>query len=139
VGVIRNSAASIKAGGFTMVWLPPPSDAASSEGYLPRRLELLDSRYGTRTDLISALSMLNANGVRPIADVVINHRVGTASWADFTMPTWGSNAVCRGDEWSGATGSPETGDGYSAARDIDHTQTYVQDSIVKVRRAVWIQ
>src|SRR5688572_30242494 len=75
--VIRNNAASFKADGFTMVWLPPPSDAASNEGYLPRRLAVLDSRYGTRTDLVNALSALNANGVKPIADIVINHRVGT--------------------------------------------------------------
>lgn len=129
-GVIKNNAASIKADGFTMVWLPPPSDAASNEGYLPRRLELLDSKYGSRTDLVNALSALNANGVKPIADIVINHRVGTTNWADFTQPNWGSNAVCRGDEWSGATGNADTGDGYSAARDIDHTQTFVQDGIV---------
>ena len=129
-GVIQNNAANMKNAGFTMVWLPPPSDAASNEGYLPRRLEILDSKYGTRASLVSALSALNANGVKPIADIVVNHRVGTNNWADFTQPTWGSNSVCRGDEWSGATGNSDTGDGYSAARDIDHTQTYVQDSIV---------
>jgi alpha-amylase len=129
-GTIKNNAASIKADGFTMVWLPPPSDAASNEGYLPRRLELLDSKYGTRTDLVNALSALNANGVKPIADIVINHRVGTTDWADFTLPTWGSNAVCRGDEWAGATGNADTGDGFNAGRDIDHTQTFVQDGIV---------
>lgn len=129
-GIVQNNAANIKAGGFTMVWLPPPSDAASNEGYLPRRLELLDSKYGTRANLVSALSALNTNGVKPIADIVVNHRVGTANWADFTMPTWGSDSVCRGDEWSGATGNTDTGDGYSAARDVDHTKVYVQDSIV---------
>jgi alpha-amylase len=129
-GVIKNNAASFKADGFTMVWLPPPSDAASNEGYLPRRLELLDSKYGSRTDLVNALSALNANGVKPIADIVINHRVGTTNWADFTQPDWGSNAVCRGDEWSGATGNTDTGDGFNAGRDLDHTQTFVQDDIV---------
>lgn len=129
-GIVQNNAANIKAGGFTMVWLPPPSDAASNEGYLPRRLELLDSKYGTRANLVSALSALNSNGVKPIADIVINHRVGTSNWADFTLPTWGSDSVCRGDEWTGATGNTDTGDGYSAARDIDHTKVYVQDSIV---------
>ncbi|KFE60938.1 alpha-amylase C-terminal beta-sheet domain-containing protein [Hyalangium minutum] len=129
-GVIQNNAANIKNAGFTMVWLPPPSDAASNEGYLPRRLELLDSKYGTQANLVSALSALNNNGVKPIADIVINHRVGTANWADFTLPTWGADSVCRGDEWTGATGNTDTGDGYSAARDIDHTKVYVQDSIV---------
>ncbi len=47
-GVIQNNATNIKNAGFTMVWLPPPSDAASDEGYLPRRLELLDSKLRHR-------------------------------------------------------------------------------------------
>jgi alpha-amylase len=128
--VLKNNASTIRSAGFDMVWLPPPSDAASNEGYLPRRLELLNSKYGTETDLRNALSALNTAGVKPIADIVINHRVGTNNWADFTLPTWGSDSVCRGDEWSGATGNYDTGDGYSAARDIDHTKQYVQDSIV---------
>jgi alpha-amylase len=128
--VIKNNATTIKSAGFDMVWLPPPSDAASNEGYLPRRLELFTSKYGNETELRAALTALNNAGVRPIADIVVNHRVGTANWADFTLPTWGSDSVCRGDEWTGATGNYDTGDGYSAARDVDHTKVYVQDSIV---------
>jgi len=127
--VLKNNATTIRGAGFDMIWLPPPSDAASSEGYLPRRLELFTSGYGNETELRAALSALNAAGVKPIADIVVNHRVGTSNWADFTLPTWGSDSVCRGDEWSGATGSYDTGDGYSAARDVDHTKVYVQDSI----------
>ncbi len=129
-GVIQNNAANIKNAGFTMVWLPPPSDAASNEGYLPRQLNVLDSKYGSSTDLRNALTALNNNGVKPIADLVLNHRVGTTNWADFTNPQWGADSVCQGDEWSGAQGAPDTGDGYGSARDIDHTKTYVQDSIV---------
>jgi alpha-amylase len=67
--------------------------------------------------------------VKAIADIVINHRVGTSNWADFTNPTWGSSAVCKGDEWSGATGNYDTGDGYGAARDVDHTQGFVQTDV----------
>jgi alpha-amylase len=129
-GIVKNNAAAIKSAGFTMVWLPPASDAASNEGYLPRRLNILDSKYGARADLVAALSALNANGVKPIADIVINHRVGTSNWADFTDPVWNPDSVCSGDEWTGATGSADTGEGYAAARDIDHTKTYVQDSLV---------
>ncbi|MFL5347008.1 MAG: alpha-amylase C-terminal beta-sheet domain-containing protein [Hyalangium sp.] len=129
-GVIKNNAATIKSAGFTMVWLPPPSDSAANEGYLPRQLNILDSKYGSTADLKAALSALNTNGVKPIADLVLNHRVGTNNWADFTNPTWGSDAVCQGDEWTGATGAADTGDGYGSARDIDHTKQYVQDSIV---------
>ncbi|HYI01084.1 alpha-amylase C-terminal beta-sheet domain-containing protein [Hyalangium sp.] len=127
--VIKNNATNIKNAGFTMVWLPPPSDAASNEGYLPRRLEVLDSKYGSRAELASALAELNRVGVKPIADIVVNHRVGTNNWADFTNPTWGSDSVCRGDEWTGATGATDSGDGYGAARDIDHTKAYVRTGL----------
>ncbi|WP_224245358.1 alpha-amylase C-terminal beta-sheet domain-containing protein [Hyalangium gracile] len=131
-GVIQNNAATIKNAGFTMVWLPPPSDAGSNEGYLPRRLEVLDSKYGSATDLRNALAALNGQGVKPIADIVINHRVGTTNWADFTFPTWGSDSVCGNDEWvtTQPKGAADTGDGFNAGRDIDHTKTYVQNSIV---------
>jgi alpha-amylase len=128
-GVIQNKAADIKNSGFTMVWLPPSSDAASNEGYLPRQLYVQSSRYGTDTQLKSALGALRTYGVKSIADIVVNHRVGTTDWADFTNPTWGSWAVTRGDEWSGATGNYDTGDGYSAARDLDHTNITVQNDL----------
>lgn len=32
--------------GFTSVWLPPPSDSVSPQGYLPRDLYKLDTAYG---------------------------------------------------------------------------------------------
>ncbi|MBN1204389.1 MAG: alpha-amylase [Myxococcaceae bacterium] len=127
--VIKNNAANIKAAGFTLVWLPPPSDSAAAEGYLPRQLYTLNSGYGSEAELKSAISALKSNGIQPIADIVINHRVGTTHWADFTNPTWGADAVCDNDEWSGAAGAWDTGDGFSAGRDIDHTKGYVQNSI----------
>ncbi len=127
--VVNTQAADIATSGFTMVWLPPSSDAASVEGYLPRQLYVQTSTYGTEAQLKSAIGALHTRGVKALADVVINHRVGTSNWADFTNPTWGSNAVCAGDEWAGATGNPDTGDGYGAARDLDHTQGFVQSDI----------
>ncbi len=127
--VIKNNAVNIKNAGFTMVWLPPASDAASAEGYLPRQLNVFTSAYGSEAELKSAIATLKSNGVKAIADVVVNHRVGTSNWADFTNPTWGSDAVCANDEWSGATGAWDTGDGFNAGRDIDHTKSYVRSSI----------
>ena len=128
-GVVQGKASDIGASGFTMVWLPPSSDAASNEGYLPRQLSVLNSKYGTETQLKSAIGALHTYGVKAIADVVINHRVGTSNWADFTNPTWGSSAVVRGDEWTGATGNADTGEGYGAARDLDHTNATVQSDL----------
>lgn len=127
--VVEGNAASIAGLGATHVWFPPASDAASDEGYLPRELNVLDSQYGTEAELTSAISALTAEGVNSVADVVINHRVGTLDWADFTSPTWGSWAVTCDDEWPGATGDCDTGDGYAAARDINHINSTVQQDI----------
>ncbi|NUM33685.1 MAG: alpha-amylase [Candidatus Brocadiae bacterium] len=127
--LMASKAADIAAGGFSMVWFPPSSGAASAEGYLPHRLYLQNSRYGTEAELKNAIGSLHRHNVKAIADIVINHRVGTKDWADFNDPDWGSDSVCKNDEWPGAKGNWDTGDGYSAARDIDHAQPYVQKSI----------
>lgn len=126
---LKNKASNIKNLGITHVWFPPPSDAASAEGYLPRQLNNLNSRYGSTSQLRDAISALNSQGVKSVADIVVNHRVGTSNWADFTNPTWGSWAVTRDDEWGQGTGSWDTGDGYSAARDLDHTNSGVRNGI----------
>lgn len=128
--VIANNAGTIASSGFDLVWFPPSGGAASDEGYLPHRLYLQDSKYGSKTKLKNAINALHGYGVKAVADIVINHRVGTTNWADFTEPQWYPDAVCKGDEWSGAQGNYDTGSGYSAARDIDHTQSYVQQSII---------
>jgi alpha-amylase len=127
--VINGRAAAIKSGGYSMVWLPPSGDSAAAEGYLPRELYKQDSRYGTQARLQAAIGALRTQGVKVIADIVINHRVGTTNWADFTNPAWGCWAVTSGDEWTGKCGGADTGDGYSAARDIDHTNGTVQSNL----------
>ncbi|MBX2859541.1 MAG: alpha-amylase [Cellvibrionaceae bacterium] len=127
---LQGNAESIDALGVTHVWFPPVSDAASDEGYLPRELYHIDTQYGTEQQLRAAISTLSGKGIDAVADIVINHRVGTTDWADFTNPTWGSWAVTCNDEWPGASGSCDTGDGYAAARDIDHTNTAVQGDII---------
>jgi alpha-amylase len=128
-GVLNNRASDIAAMGFTHVWLPPPSDSGAKEGYLPRQLNVLNSAYGSETDLKNLNTAFNNRGVKVVADVVINHRVGTTNWADFTNPAWGSWAVTRDDEWGQGTGTWDTGDGYSAARDLDHTHGVVQSDL----------
>ena len=79
---------------------------------------------------------------KAIADIVVNHRAGSTSWGDFTNPSWCENyyAICSDDEGftnssspmynSSKKGSPDTGDGYPAYRDLDHTNTSVQDGII---------
>lgn len=44
------------------------------QGYLPRDLYCLDSRYGSEADLRNVISVFHEHGIKVIADVVVNHR-----------------------------------------------------------------
>ena len=132
---------------FKYLWCPPPTMSASMgpEGYMPTQLNVLDSFYGTGSELSSLLSKFTKT--MPIADIVINHRCGTTNWGDFSNPDFGvvkgSNyqAICSDDEGFSAAGSDmynnsvrgnaDTGGKYGDARDIDHTNPIVQAQIVK--------
>ncbi len=128
-GEVKARAGELAGAGINLVWLPPPSDSLSPEGYMPRKLEVLDSSYGTSAQLSSALKALHGAGLRVIADVVVNHRVGVRDWADFAGPAWGPDSVCSDDEWGKGAGARDTGKGFHAARDIDHTKKYVRESV----------
>ena len=54
--------------------MPPPSDAVSPQGYLPRDYYNLNSKFGTEGELRECLNVLHDNGLKAIADIVINHR-----------------------------------------------------------------
>lgn len=131
--VLKNQAEQISSAGIDIIWFPPSSDSLGPEGYLPRKLDILDSKYGTKAQLISAIKAFHSNGIKVIGDIVLNHRVGTLDWADFTAPAWAPDSVCSDDEWGQGKGNPDTGKGFHAARDIDHTQNYVRESI-----AAWL-
>lgn len=130
--IVAAKSPDIQTAGFTMVWLPPPSRAADSAGYLPNEWRNLDaSKYGTVAQLRTAIAALHGRDIKVIGDVVVNHRAGTVSWADFTSPAFASNAqaVTSNDEWGLGTGNIDTGDGYHAARDLDHTNASVQTEL----------
>lgn len=126
---VGGRAGEMSRAGINIVWLPPSSDSLASEGYLPRKLNVLDSAYGTAAQLSSAIKRLHAAGIKVIGDIVINHRVGTKDWADFSEPAWGPDSVCSDDEWGKGQGSADSGKGVPYARDIDHSKRYVQESI----------
>lgn len=74
-------------------------------GYLPQNLYALNSSYGSEHLLKSLLQKLNEHKVRAMADIVINHRVGTTQghggmynrYDGIPLP-WNENAVtsCTG-------------------------------------------
>lgn len=133
--IIKDNAQRIKDSGFTLVWFPPPSDSADRQGYLPRELELLDSKYGDAKDLKAAINDIKP--VKAIADIVINHRVGTTDFADFTKPTWSTYSVAKGDEYTGPKSfNLDTGESYHAARDLDHRNGEVSSSLIDWMRSL---
>ena len=146
-GIMKNNAASIK-DTFEYVWFNPPSicDSSSSEGYAPTELNDLNSYYGTADELKEVISAIQP--AKAIADIVVNHRAGSTCWGDFTNPDWGVvkgvkyPAICSDDEAFNASsgdkshmvgkpsGAADTGAAYGAYRDLDHTNTVVQDGII---------
>jgi Alpha-amylase C-terminal beta-sheet domain/Alpha amylase, catalytic domain/Starch-binding module 26/Chitobiase/beta-hexosaminidase C-terminal domain len=127
--VVNSKVGELQAGGINTIWLPPPSKSAAREGYLPSEYYTLNTSYGTQAQLQTLITNLHSSNIKALADIVINHRVGTTNWADFTNPTWGCWAVCSNDEWTGRCGGNDTGDGYGPARDIDHSNAQVRTDI----------
>lgn len=140
--MVQDKAAALSDAGFAMVWLPPPSRSADPHGYLPRELYEANARYGSLRQQKECVSALRAQGIKAIADIVINHRVGSWGWADFTNPDWDCSAVTSDDEWGEqASGDPcgeqDSGDSYGAGRDIDHSNSTVQQDYTRWLR--WLQ
>jgi len=128
---LLNNVGDLKTMGFTHVWFPPPSDSAASQGYLPRQLNVLSSKYGSSAELTNVVSSFKNNGIKVIVDVVVNHRVGTTGWSDFTNPNWTTYTIVNNDECNCGLGTGDTGQGFNGGRDLDHTNVgEVQNGII---------
>lgn len=130
-------AGNLKALGIDMIWMPPPSASTGGNGYFPTEWNNFSSTaWGSEAQLKKMLATMNAKGIYPIADVVVNHRSGSTGWVDFTNPTWGCETICSNDEAASATyvgcrpsGAADTGEGFDGSRDLDHTSTIVQNGV----------
>ncbi|KAJ0969825.1 hypothetical protein J5N97_022702 [Dioscorea zingiberensis] len=131
---LENKVPDIAKSGFTSAWLPPPTHSISPEGYLPQNLYSLDSAYGSEHQLKSLLQQMHLYKVRAMADIVINHRVGTIRghggmynrYDGIALP-WDERAVTS---CSGGLGNQSTGDNFNGVPNIDHTQSYVRKDII---------
>ncbi|KAK9843998.1 hypothetical protein WJX81_001575 [Elliptochloris bilobata] len=135
--VLREQVPKIAETGITSVWLPPPSDSVSPQGYLPRDLYDLNSAYGTEGELRELIRELHDHGLKAVADIVINHRCAhfqddQGRWNKFggRLP-WDQSAICCNNGAFGGTGRHKTGEDYVAAPNIDHTQPAVREDIKK--------
>ncbi|GAB4820889.1 hypothetical protein N2152v2_007935 [Parachlorella kessleri] len=141
--VLKDKVPDIQAAGFTHVWLPPPSQSVSAQGYLPGQLYNLKSRYGGKEDLIELNKALIVAGIRPVADVVINHRCAdeqdeNGQWTHYRDDVdhygrhidWGKWAITCNDPDFQGEGNPDSGEDYGAAPDLDHMNEELRNSLV---------
>lgn len=129
---------------FDLVWMPP-SGMGGGVGYYTRQYSNLDSDWGSKAKLLEVLERLHAKGCKVLADIVINHFNSMSGWAksfyENNFGTYGtyqitSEHICAGDEafsdsQSDSKGLPhgaaDTGTNDGGCRDLDHTNTYVQN------------
>ena len=129
--------------GFTTIWLPPPTDSVSEEGYMPQDLYNLDSKYGSMADLQACVAALHACGIKSLGDAVLNHRCAGAQgpdglWNQYTgVLDWDARAIVSDDPHFGGRGSKSSGDFFHAAPNIDHSQDFVKRDITEWMQ--WLQ
>lgn len=129
---LASMAPSLSEAGFTAVWLPPITDSVSPQGYLPRDLYNLNSEYGSEHQLRHCLERLEEHGLIAVADIVINHRCADMQSDDGKWNvyggrlSWDKRAIANNNPEFGGEGAPSTGEDYTPAPNIDHTQDFVR-------------
>ncbi|NLO71379.1 MAG: T9SS type A sorting domain-containing protein [Porphyromonadaceae bacterium] len=131
-------------GNFDIVWLPPSAFSSGGTGYMPKHWSNQNSAWGTKVELVRLIQALKSNGTRAMADIVVNHRDTKSTWIDFYEDDFGTygkfqftpkhitsndEAVFKGHLSASEAGAPDTGDNFDGTRDLDHTNTYVQDAV----------
>ncbi|TFK28131.1 alpha amylase [Coprinopsis marcescibilis] len=119
--------------GYTQIWLPPPNKAAEPEGRGYDAYDLWDlgefarkgtieTRWGTREELLSACNIAHEYGIDIIIDAVLNHKLGADRHETFhAVPCRPENRLRTSGpvrEIQGWTGFdyPGRGDKYSSFR-----------------------
>ncbi len=134
--------------GIDAIWMPPPSNSAAPQGYLPRELYDLNTAYGTDLQLRALIDQYHGFGMKVLSDIVINHRVGSRDAVTFRNPDWPTFYITADDEGPSFVNYPVTlsinGDyfpgtalkadgsngGFAAARDLDHFNPAVRAEII---------
>ncbi|MEW5302344.1 MAG: hypothetical protein WDW36_005141 [Sanguina aurantia] len=132
---------AIKEAGITHMWLPPPSQSVSPQGYMPTQLYNLNSGYGSRVELQTLIEQIRASGIQPLADIVINHRCADEQadgvWNIYHDDVdhrgkrldWRQWAITRDDPCFRGQGNFDTGEDFGAAPDLDHTNPAVKEAL----------
>lgn len=132
---LEEKAEELSSLGFTIVWLPPPTESISPEGYMPRDLYNLNSRYGSVDELKALVKKFHKAGLRVLGDAVINHRCAhyqnqNGVWNIFGgLLNWDDRAVVADDPHFQGRGNKSSGDNFHAAPNIDHSQEFVRKDL----------
>lgn len=131
-------------GNFDIVWLPPSAFSSGGTGYMPKLWSNQNSSWGTKDELHRLIKALKDNNCRSMADIVVNHRDTKSTWIDFYEDDFGAfgkflftpKYICNNDEAvtgghlaASQAGAADTGENFDGARDLDHTNAYVQDAV----------
>ena len=133
---LKSNLEAIHEAGFTTIWLPPPTNSVSPQGYLPRDLYDLEARYGSQEDLMALLESLHSRGMKGVADIVINHRCAHSQddqgrWNVFGgRLAWDAAAITRDNAEFGGHGARGSGEDYTAAPNIDHSQERIRQDLI---------
>ncbi|GMP94114.1 hypothetical protein CsSME_00043690 [Camellia sinensis var. sinensis] len=132
---LHEKVAELSSLGFTVVWLPPPTDSVSPEGYMPKDLYNLNSRYGSTDELKGLVKRFHQVNVRVLGDAVLNHRCAeyqnqNGVWNIFGgRLNWDDRAVVADDPHFQGKGNKSSGDCFHAAPNIDHSQEFVRKDL----------
>ncbi|XP_027349643.1 uncharacterized protein LOC113861187 isoform X1 [Abrus precatorius] len=132
---LANKAADLSHCGVTAVWLPPPTESVSPQGYMPSDLYNLNSSYGSVEELKYCIEEMHSQDLLALGDVVLNHRCAQKQspngvWNIFGGKlAWGPEAIVCDDPNFEGRGNPSSGDIFHAAPNIDHSQDFVRKDI----------
>ncbi|RDX81631.1 Alpha-amylase 3, chloroplastic, partial [Mucuna pruriens] len=132
---LKEKAAELASFGFTVIWLPPPTESVSPEGYMPKDLYNLNSRYGTFDELKDVVKSFHEVGIKVLGDVVLNHRCAhyknqNGIWNLFGgRLNWDDRAIVADDPHFQGRGNKSSGDNFHAAPNIDHSQEFVRKDL----------
>ncbi len=135
-------------GTFDLVWLPQSGNCGgTSMGYDDMWwFNNYNSSFGNEQQLRKLINTYRENGIKTIADVVINHRKSSNGWFGFPTETYKGVTysmraadVCSNDDNGKARteanrlgvtlGNADTGEGWDGMRDLDHTSQNVQNTV----------
>lgn len=129
---ITSKAGELSKLGITVVWLPPPTESVSPQGYMPSDLYNLNSSYGSMEDLKNTIKTFHSFGIKVVGDVVLNHRCAqhqnkNGIWNIFGgRLNWDDRAIVADDPHYQGRGNKSSGENFHAAPNIDHSQEFVR-------------